>query len=143
MMPTATPMPDRIFLDTSFVIALINEKDQYHAQAEALSFRFANSALLTTSAVLLEIGNALAKDSRAEALSIIRVLSHSSRVEVIEIDSNLMEKGLAIYEKYSDKKWGLVDCISFVVMREGDIPQALTFDKDFEQAGFAILTSNW
>ena len=133
-------MPDRTFLDTSFVIALINEKDQYHAQADALSFRFANSALLTTSAVLLEIGNALAKDFRAEAISIIRVLSHSSRVELVEIDSNLMEKGLAVYEKYSDKKWGLVDCISFVVMREGGIPHALTFDKDFEQAGFTVLS---
>jgi predicted nucleic acid-binding protein len=139
MTPTATPMPDRIFLDTSFVIALINEKDQYHDQAEALSFRFANSALLTTSAVLLEIGNALAKDFRAEAISIIRVLSHSSRVELVEIDSNLMEKGLAVYDKYSDKKWGLVDCISFVVMREAGTTQVLTFDKDFEQAGFAVL----
>jgi predicted nucleic acid-binding protein len=132
-------MPDRIFLDTSFVIALINEKDQYRNQAEALSLRFANSALLTTSAVLLEIGNALAKDFRAEALSIIKVLSHSSRVEVIEIDSDLMEKGLAVYEKYSDKRWGLVDCISFVVMRETNITQVLTFDKDFEQAGFTVL----
>ena len=135
----ATRMPDRIFLDTSFVIALINEKDQYRNQAEALSLRFANSALLTTSAVLLEIGNALAKDFRAEALSIIKVLSHSSRVEVIEIDSDLMEKGLAVYEKYSDKRWGLVDCISFVVMRETNITQVLTFDKDFEQAGFTVL----
>ena len=139
MTPMATRMPDRIFLDTSFVIALINEKDQYRNQAEALSLRFANSALLTTSAVLLEIGNALAKDFRAEALSIIKVLSHSSRVEVIEIDSDLMEKGLAVYEKYSDKRWGLVDCISFVVMRETNITQVLTFDKDFEQAGFTVL----
>jgi predicted nucleic acid-binding protein len=95
--------------------------------------------LLTTSAVLLEIGNALAKDFKAEALSIIKVLSHSSRVEVIEIDSDLMEKGLAVYEKYSDKRWGLVDCISFVVMRETNITQVLTFDKDFEQAGFTVL----
>lgn len=104
-----------------------------------MSLRFANSALLTTSAVLLEIGNALAKDFKAEALSIIKVLSHSSRVEVIEIDSDLMEKGLAVYEKYSDKRWGLVDCISFVVMRETNITQVLTFDKDFEQAGFTVL----
>src|SRR5436309_15005814 len=107
MTPTATPMPDRIFFDTSFVIALINERDQYHAQAEALSFRFANSALLTTGAVLLELGNALAKDFRAEAVSVIRVLSRSARVEVAEIDSKLIEKGLAVYEKYADKKWGL------------------------------------
>ena len=133
-------MPDRIFLDTSFVIALINERDQYHAQAEALSFRFANSALQTTGAVLLEVGNALAKEFRAEAVNVINVLSHSARVEVAEIDSNLIEKGLAVYEKYADKKWGLVDCVSFVVMREAGITEALTFDKDFEQAGFTVLS---
>jgi uncharacterized protein len=134
-------MPDRIFLDTSFIIALINERDQYHAQAEALSFSFANSALLTTGAVLLEIGNALSKEFRAEAASVIKLLSQSARVEVAEIDSKLIEKGLAVYEKYADKKWGLVDCLSFVVMREADITQALTFDKDFEQAGFTVLTN--
>jgi predicted nucleic acid-binding protein len=96
-------MPDRVFLDTSFVIALINERDQYHAQAEALSLRFSNSALQTTGAVLLEIGNALAKGFRVEAASVIKVLSRSARVEVTEVDSKLIEKGLAVYEKYADQ----------------------------------------
>ncbi|MEK6284464.1 MAG: type II toxin-antitoxin system VapC family toxin [Acidobacteriota bacterium] len=67
-------MPNRIFVDTSFVIALINDKDQYHSQAQALSYRFENSPLVTTDAVLLEIGNALAKDFREEAIETIRVL---------------------------------------------------------------------
>lgn len=134
-------MPDRIFLDTSFVIALINEKDQYHAQAEALSLRFNNSALQTTGAVLLEVGNALAREFRVEAASVIKVLSRSARVEVTEVDSKLIEKGLAVYEKYTDKTWGLVDCISFVVMRESGLTEVLTFDRDFEQAGFTVLTS--
>lgn len=56
-------MENRVFLDTSFVLALINERDQYHKQAEALSFKFEESLLITTVAVLLEIGNALAKIS--------------------------------------------------------------------------------
>ena len=134
-------MPDRIFLDTSFVIALINERDQYHTAAEALSHTFGNSELLTTGAVLLEIGNALSKEFRVEAVSVINVLSRSARVEVIEIDSKLIEKGLAVYEKYTDKTWGLVDCISFVVMRQSGLTEALTFDRDFEQAGFTILAN--
>ncbi len=45
-------MHDSIFVDTSFVIALINEKDQYHDEAEALSYKFENSSLITTDAVL-------------------------------------------------------------------------------------------
>ena len=61
-------MPNSIFVDTSFVIALINGNDQYHSQAQNLSHQFENSPLITTDAVLLEICNALAKDFRQEAI---------------------------------------------------------------------------
>ena len=37
------------------------------------------------------------------------------------------------------KAWGLVDCISFIVMREAGVNQALTFDQHFVQAGFQAL----
>jgi predicted nucleic acid-binding protein len=132
-------MPNKLFVDTSFIIALINEKDKYHNQAEALSFKFENSLLMTTGAVLLEIGNALAQDFREEAVRVIKVLRHSKRVEVAEVDETLSEKGLAVYAKYADKTWGLVDCISFVVMWEAGLIEALTFDEDFAQAGFTLV----
>ena len=133
-------MSGRIFVDTSFVIALINEKDQYHYQAESLSRRFESSQLITTDAVLLEIGNALVKGFRKEAVAVIKVLRSSKNVEVLEIDSTLFEKGLETYEKYEDKVWGLVDCISFVVMWQSGITEVLTFDRDFEQAGFVVMS---
>jgi predicted nucleic acid-binding protein len=50
-----------------------------------------------------------------------------------------LEKGLKVYEKYNDKIWGLVDCISFVTMRDNAVTQVLTFDLDFAQAGFTVL----
>jgi predicted nucleic acid-binding protein len=133
-------MPNRIFLDTSFVLALINERDQYHDQAERLSHKFENSSLITTDAVLLEIGNAMAKDFRAEAAAIIKVLRSSQRVKVLETGAQLFEKGLDFYEKYSDKTWGLVDCISFILMQENGVMEALTFDGDFTQAGFTVVS---
>jgi len=46
---------------------------------------------------------------------------------------------LADFGKYKDKEWGLVDCISFVVMREKHIINALTSDEHFGQAGFKVL----
>ena len=132
-------MPNRLFVDTSFVISLINDRDQYYNQAQTLSYKFENSRLITTDAVLLEIGNALAKVFRKEAIEVIRVLRSGKNTEVIEIDARLFEKGFEIYEKYDDKEWGLVDCISFVAMWERGITEVLTFDSDFEQAGFTIL----
>jgi len=134
-------MANRVFVDTSFVLALINERDQYHQQAEALSFEFEQSFLITTVAVLLEIGNALAKDFRQEANTVIRLLRSSARVDVVQIDERLLEKALEIYEKYNDKTWGLVDCLSFIVMGERGLTDVLTFDKDFSAAGFSVVTS--
>jgi len=134
-------MPDKVFVDTSFVLALINEQDQCHDQAEVLSFKFEQSFLITTVAVLLEIGNALAKDFRKEANEVLKLLRHSNTVEVVEIDQRLFEKALDIYEKYNEKTWGLVDCISFVVMGERGSTNVLTFDRDFTEAGFMVVTT--
>ncbi len=53
-------MPPPIFLDTLFVVGLVNRRDQYHRQAIALSEQFEGDSFLTTDVVLLKIGNALA-----------------------------------------------------------------------------------
>ncbi len=130
---------NRTFLDTSFVIALINDKDNYFLKAQELVPVYVRDYLVTTDAVLLEIGNALAKDFKKEACEAIKVLRTASKTEVVEIDSNLLDRGLELYEKFQDKKWGLVDCISFVVMTEREITAALTHDGHFQQAGFRAL----
>lgn len=58
-------MPNWIFIDTLFVIALINCRDQYHQQALDLAEQFEGTPLLVTDAVLLEIDNALARSYSA------------------------------------------------------------------------------
>jgi len=63
----------KIFIDTWFIIALINKRDQYqyHQKALALAEKFENYPLITTDAILLEVGNSLSrncKEKRALAL---------------------------------------------------------------------------
>jgi len=50
-----------------------------------------------------------------------------------------LDFGVHYNQKYQDKSWGLIDCISFIVMRENEITQILTFDQHFTQAGFVVL----
>lgn len=38
-----------------------------------------------------------------------------------------------------DKQWSLTDCLSFVVMQEQGLTEALTGDHHFEQVGFVAL----
>lgn len=48
-------------------------------------------------------------------------------------------QALTLYQSRSDKTWGLTDCISFVVMQQHNLTDALTADRHFIQAGFRAL----
>ena len=130
---------NRQFVDTSFVIALVNDRDVFFSKAHELLPAYIKNYLITTDAVLFEIGNALSRDFRKEAVDVIEILRSSPKTEIIEIDSGLFGRGLDLYKKYNDKKWGLVDCVSFVVMHDRGITDALTSDKHFVQAGFRAM----
>lgn len=132
-------MPTRIFVDTAFVAALVNRRDRYHQQALGLSKVWEGQPLLTTDAVLLEIGNALSRGFKPQAVAIIERFLASAEVELVHLTPQLFDQAFALYKKYHDKEWSLVDCISFVVMREAGVSQALTSDQHFAQAGFQPL----
>jgi len=127
------------FIDTSFVVALINQRDQYHVQAVELASQFDKRSLVTTDAVLLEIGNALARNFKEASIQIIEYFLTSDEVEIIPLNTQLFARAFELYRSHLDKSWGLIDCVSFVVMRDFGLNESLTADKHFEQAGFAVL----
>ncbi|MBC7824650.1 MAG: hypothetical protein H7126_12425 [Candidatus Parcubacteria bacterium] len=64
-------MSDTLFVDTGYVIALINQTDQHHRQALQLADQYEGTPIVTTDAILLEIGNALSRIARNEASAIM------------------------------------------------------------------------
>jgi predicted nucleic acid-binding protein len=83
------------FVDTSFVVALINQRDQYHSRALDLASQFERRPLLTTDAVLLEIGNALAKNSREASIRAIDDFLTSSEIQIVHLYPDLFHKGFS------------------------------------------------
>jgi predicted nucleic acid-binding protein len=127
------------FLDTVHILALVNPADQWHARAVAWSAAISGS-ILTTGAVLVEVADALCRrDRRRRAAAIIEDLRKDPVVRCVPVDDPLLERGLAFYQSRGDKDWSLTDCISFVVMADGGIRDALTADEHFQQAGFRAL----
>ena len=63
------------------------------------------------------------------------------REDVVLLPSSreLFDRGLQLFSDRPDKEWSLTDCISFVVMGERSLTEALTSDHHFEQAGFTVL----
>ncbi len=130
---------NRLFIDTSFVIALVNEKDLDHKLAVELSLLYEGFPTLITDSVLLEIGNSLARRFRQEAIKTINSFLLSGETEIIRLTPELFDKAFLLYQTHKDKTWGLVDCVSFVVMNDYSVNDALTNDKHFQQAGFKAL----
>jgi hypothetical protein len=120
-------------------VALVNPRDENHEKANELVDAYDKKPLLVTDAVLLEIGNSLAKGYKQNAIEIIEQFFDSPEVEIVRLDEILFDKAFELYKSHADKTWGLVDCISFIVMRERGITNALTSDKHFVQAGFRAL----
>jgi len=132
-------VPTQTFVDTMFVLSLINTQDQYHYQASVLADQLEGAPLLTTDAVLLEIGNALARSYKREAITIIDDFRSSDEVEIVRLTPDIIDRAWVLYKHYHDKAWGFVDCVSFIVMHDRSVSDAATFDQHFVQAGFRAL----
>ena len=90
-----------MFIDTGYVIALINERDQYHTQALELARRFAGQPVVTTDAVLLEIGNALARSFKSEATAVIEQFLTADEVTIVHPDPSTFRQGFCPVQSIS------------------------------------------
>lgn len=72
---------DRLFLDTVFIQALLNRRDQYHDRAKAFLPRLRKAAeVWVTEAVLIEVGNALSAINRTAAIQFIEQCYHTNNI---------------------------------------------------------------
>ena len=128
-----------IFADTSYYIALTNANDEFAEAAYEYTKGF-GGFFVTTAWVLTEVANYLRQSpNRPLVLSLVADLRNDRRVDIVAPTQRLFDQGLDLYADRPDKEWSLTDCISFVVMRERGITEALTGDRHFEQAGFVTL----
>ena len=131
--------PNSIFVDTSFVIALINERDLDHAKALKLADQYSRYPFVTIDSILQEIENALSPKYKKESQEIITHFHGSDNVTIVQLNSLLLQEGIEMYSVYQGQNWDLVDCLAFVVMHEMGITKALTSDLHFKQANFQAL----
>ncbi len=133
-----------IFVDTAGWASLFVKTGPFHQEA-ALLFRErkrAGTMFVTTNYVLLELAALLTspvKLPRAKMLEYIEAIKQAPYVKVVHIDERLDSAGWALLKSRADKDWSLVDAVSFVVMEERGIKEALTTDRHFEQVGFIRL----
>ncbi len=128
-----------IFLDTGYLIALLNPRDELHSRAQAWAEQM-DGPLLLTDYILWETINFFSSPTqKPKAHALVRQLRADAAFEIVPATPALFDAGLQLHRECADKAWSLTDCVSFLVMRERGVTQALPYDQHFEQAGFEAL----
>ena len=127
------------FADTSFYQALLNQKDNEHDNVKQVSTVY-RGKVVTSEYVLCELGALMSHGHlRQIFMELVKGLESAPHVEIIHSSHRYFEAGLALFVERPDKEWSLTDCISFALMQERNITDALTCDHHFEQAGFRTM----
>jgi len=133
-------------VDTGALLALANPRDQYHAEAIALSRRHlaGGGRLVGTVLVLAELhGHLLHRRGPELARGVVTDLMADPAYEWVEVAAELVRDALARWlARFRDQRFSLTDAVSFEVMRRGRIRAAFAFDSDFTRAGFELLVSS-
>ena len=134
---------NEVFADTSGWANAFVKTEPYHAKASTLitQWKQQNRHVVTTNYVLGELIPLFTRMRvpRTNSLHYIEVIRSSTWVEIIHIDQELDKKAWELLANRLDKQWSLVDAVSFVIMQDRGMTEALTEDHHFEQAGFVQI----
>jgi uncharacterized protein len=129
-----------VFLDTVGLLATWDVRDQWHAAADAAFHDLSRDGrrLVTTPLVLWECGNAAARCAYRPRVNVLRQYLLSEQA-LIEPTAAEIEQAWSACSQGTAAEAGIVDHVSFVVMRRLGIMEAFTHDHHFEAAGFRTL----
>lgn len=128
------------FVDTSFFVAILSKRDQWHREA----LRAANTGdeYVTSSLVINETISLLqGRGSFSQALIFLRDSRSNKNLEIVYPDPVVQAYSWDRYGEWGATGANAVDCVSFAIMQRNRIREALTFDRHFELAGFRTIPS--
>lgn len=132
-----------IFVDSSFWIAVRDSDDAHHAASTELLKRYGDESLVTSNQIRGETWTLTRRRyGFSEAVSFLDRLERTPRVRVHFVSEELDQQAVRWLRRHGDRDYSYVDATSFALMRALRIREALTFDRDFETAGFTVLSAD-
>jgi uncharacterized protein len=132
-----------ILIDTGAWYALTDPQDRHHGHAATMYARLnkgEHGRMVTSDYILDETYTLIRMRLGIEPVKRLRaLLGQSSSIQVVRVSDNDFERSVDLMLAHEDKRWSLTDCTSFVVMKDFEIGDAFTFDRNFAEAGFRAL----
>ncbi|OIO88425.1 MAG: hypothetical protein AUK03_16240 [Anaerolineae bacterium CG2_30_64_16] len=135
-------MAREVFVDAGAWIAVINQRDEYHAEAVAFHERLLREKrpLVTTNLVIAEAYAIIRRYSGYHpAIGFLDSIRQSSRLTRIYSDAVLEVEAEKTLRRYTDQDFSLADAVSFLIMQQHHITEAFAFDSHFATAGFVVV----
>lgn len=135
-------MANEIFIDTSGFFAMLASDDARHAAAAKIvaAARKRKRGFVTSDYVLDETATLLKARRKSHLLAaFFDRLDQSHACHIEWTDSERFHDVRAFFLKHADQEWSFTDCLSFHLMSELRLRDALTKDSHFEHAGFTPL----
>lgn len=131
-----------MLLDTSGLLCFLFDREPEHQRA-VHCFTTART-LFSHTLVLAELIALCSsrKYDRNKCLDFVSELLLSEDVEIVIADKSLLQRGVTLLQQREDKVWSLCDAVSFNLMQDHGITDALTTDHHFTQARFNVLLKN-
>jgi predicted nucleic acid-binding protein len=132
----------RYFVDTFYLAALSDPRDQWHARVLAFSRSLSDYHLYTVDEVLAEyltFYSASRPHVRADAVQTVLDVLHDPQMTVIPQSRASLLDAITFYASRLDKHYSLTDCVSMQAMRREGLTDVLTNDRHFTQEGFRIV----
>lgn len=128
-----------MLLDTSGILCLHHKSELFHTRVRILykqaPIRLTHSYVLAEFVALVTAR----RFPRAPALTYVSDLLENPNIETVWVDESLHRRAVALLLARPDKTYSLCDAVSFLLMRQRNITEALTTDRHFEQKGLRSL----
>ncbi len=129
-----------IFVDTSFWVALRNQRDDHHAAARDVFRSNAAAPLISTNHVCGETWTFLRRRAgHASAAQFLDFVDDAVRLHVEHVDEAMERDAITWLKRHDEREYSFVDATSFALMRRLGVRESFAFDGDFASAGFIEL----
>lgn len=129
-----------VFVDTSALYAALNSGDERHQEARQrlTDLLQRDDLLITTNYVVVETAALLARRLGLDAVRSFET-DLLPALDVIWVDPAIHRRAVNALLAAGRRDLSLVDCVSFEVMRDHGLRDALAFDRHFTEHGFRCL----
>jgi len=129
-----------IYVDTAALYAILDADDANHAAARDVWVDLVNrqEELLCSNYVLVE---SFALVQHRLGIAAVRAVQEDivPLLSIFWVDRAIHQAGISALLTAGQRRLSLVDCVSFVCMRQLGIGTAFTFDQHFADQGFVCL----